>query len=117
MVGGSIQPHEFKRSLPSKTRDVPRARCARSLRSGLPAVANEMATDPRQTSDKLMIYEVRDYCTALLNLDGELISQNVGGAFGRWIETARFTPDRDADFREALRRAAQVITKEASLEL
>ena len=37
-----------------------------------------MATDPRQTSDKLMIYEVRDYCTALLNLDGELISQNVG---------------------------------------
>src|SRR5262245_43557893 len=27
----------------------------------------------------MMIYEVRDYCTALLNPKGELISQNVGG--------------------------------------
>jgi len=27
----------------------------------------------------MMIYEVRDFCTALVNVDGELISQNVGG--------------------------------------
>ena len=27
----------------------------------------------------MMIYEVRDYCTALLDTNGELISQNVGG--------------------------------------
>jgi hypothetical protein len=33
------------------------------------------------------------------------------------VPTARFTPDRDADFREALRRTAQIIAKEASREL
>jgi N-methylhydantoinase B len=49
------------------------------LRNALPAVANEMAADLQRTSYNMMIYEVRDYCTALLNPDGELISQNVGG--------------------------------------
>jgi N-methylhydantoinase B len=49
------------------------------LRNALPAVANEMAADLQRTSYNMMIYEVRDYCTALLNVDGELISQNVGG--------------------------------------
>src|SRR5262249_57103460 len=45
----------------------------------LPAVANEMAADLQRTSYNMMIYEVRDFCTALVGLDGELISQNVGG--------------------------------------
>jgi N-methylhydantoinase B len=49
------------------------------LRNALPAVANEMAADLQRTSYNMMIYEVRDYCTALLNPQGELISQNVGG--------------------------------------
>ena len=49
------------------------------LRNALPAVANEMAADLQRTSYNMMIYEVRDYCTALLDTNGELISQNVGG--------------------------------------
>jgi N-methylhydantoinase B len=49
------------------------------LRNALPAVANEMAADLQRTSYNMMIYEVRDYCTALLNPKGELIAQNVGG--------------------------------------
>src|ERR1700716_3192268 len=49
------------------------------LRNALPAVANEMAADLHRTSYNMMIYEVRDYCTALLDTNGELISQNVGG--------------------------------------
>ena len=49
------------------------------IRNALPAIANEMAVDLQRTSYNMMIYEVRDYCTALLNPKGELISQNVGG--------------------------------------
>ena len=49
------------------------------LRNALPAVANEMAADLQRISYNMMIYEVRDYCTALLDTNGELISQNVGG--------------------------------------
>jgi IclR family transcriptional regulator, acetate operon repressor len=39
------------------------------------------------------------------------------GAVNLAVPTARFTPDRDADFREALRRTAQIIAKEANREL
>ena len=49
------------------------------IRNALPAVANEMAADLQRTSYNMMIYEVRDYCTALIDLNGALISQNVGG--------------------------------------
>jgi N-methylhydantoinase B len=49
------------------------------IRNALPAVANEMAADLQRTSYNMMIYEVRDFCTALIDLDGQLISQNVGG--------------------------------------
>jgi N-methylhydantoinase B len=49
------------------------------IRNALPAVANEMAADLQRTSYNMMIYEVRDFCTALVNTRGELISQNVGG--------------------------------------
>ncbi len=49
------------------------------IRNALPAVANEMAADLQRTSYNMMIYEVRDFCTALLDTEGELISQNVGG--------------------------------------
>jgi IclR family transcriptional regulator, acetate operon repressor len=38
------------------------------------------------------------------------------GAINLAVPTARFTPDRDADFREALRRAAQLIAREINRE-
>src|SRR5690242_20962016 len=49
------------------------------IRNALPAVANEMAADLQRTSYNMMIYEVRDFCTALVNAEGELLCQNVGG--------------------------------------
>src|SRR5499425_3312619 len=49
------------------------------IRNALPAVANEMAVDLQRTSYNMMIYEVRDFCTALVNTEGEFICQNVGG--------------------------------------
>jgi N-methylhydantoinase B len=49
------------------------------LRNALPAISNEMAADLQRTSYNMMIYEVRDFCTALVNADGELLCQNVGG--------------------------------------
>lgn len=49
------------------------------IRNALPAVANEMAADLQRTSYNMMIYEVRDFCTALVDPKGQLVSQNVGG--------------------------------------
>jgi N-methylhydantoinase B len=49
------------------------------IRNALPAVSNEMAADLQRTSYNMMIYEVRDFCTALISPDGRLVSQNVGG--------------------------------------
>jgi N-methylhydantoinase B len=49
------------------------------LRNALPAIADEMSVDLQRTSYNMMIYEVRDYCCALLDAEGRLISQNIGG--------------------------------------
>src|SRR3984885_7495732 len=49
------------------------------VRNALPAIANEMAADLHRTSYNMMIYEVRDFCTALVEPNGALVSQNVGG--------------------------------------
>src|ERR1700741_3110012 len=49
------------------------------IRNALPAIANEMAADLQRTSYNMMIYEVRHFCTALIDTQGQLISQNVGG--------------------------------------
>jgi len=49
------------------------------IRNALPAISNEMSVDLQRTSYNMMIYEVQDYCTALLDPDGSLISQNIGG--------------------------------------
>ena len=38
-----------------------------------------MAADLQRTSYNMMIYEVRDFCAALVDVKGRLISQNVGG--------------------------------------
>ncbi len=42
---------------------------------------------------------------------------NFYGAINLAVPTARFTPDRETDFREALRRTAQIIAKEISRDL
>ncbi|NQV56929.1 MAG: hydantoinase B/oxoprolinase family protein, partial [Rhodospirillales bacterium] len=49
------------------------------IRNAFPAIANEMAADLQRTSYNMMIYEVRDFCTAIVKPNGELVSQNVGG--------------------------------------
>jgi N-methylhydantoinase B len=49
------------------------------IRNALPAISDEMSVDLQRTSYNMMIYEVRDYCTALLDPGGALISQNIGG--------------------------------------
>ena len=49
------------------------------IRNALPAISTEMAADLQRTSYNMMIYEVRDFCTAVLTADGDLVSQNVGG--------------------------------------
>jgi N-methylhydantoinase B len=49
------------------------------IRNALPAIANEMSLDLQRTSYNMMIYEVRDYCCAFLDVAGRLISQNIGG--------------------------------------
>jgi N-methylhydantoinase B len=49
------------------------------IRNALPAISNEMSYDLQRTSYNMMIYEVRDYCCALLDVNGNLLSQNLGG--------------------------------------
>jgi N-methylhydantoinase B len=49
------------------------------IRNALPSISDEMSVDLQRTSYNMMIYEVRDYCTALLDPQGRLISQNMGG--------------------------------------
>src|SRR5579859_6629650 len=49
------------------------------IRNALPAITNEMSVDLQRTSYNMMIYEVRDYCCALLDVQGRLLSQNMGG--------------------------------------
>jgi len=49
------------------------------IRNVLPAIANEMSYVLQRTSYNMMIYEVRDYCCGLLDVDGRLLAQNTGG--------------------------------------
>ncbi|MGB7035858.1 MAG: hydantoinase B/oxoprolinase family protein, partial [Xanthobacteraceae bacterium] len=68
----------------SKAKPARRSRAARRvtldpvtlevIRNALPAIANEMAADLQRTSYNMMIYEVRDFCTALVDPKGQLIS-------------------------------------------
>ncbi len=67
------------------------------VRNALPAVANEMAVDLQRTSYNMMIYEVRDFCTALVNTAGELICQNVGGV-------SHFVADLGVIITDAMKR-------------
>ena len=67
------------------------------LRNALPAIANEMAVDLQRTSYNMMIYEVQDYCCALLDAEGRLISQNLGGV-------SHFVADLGVVIRDGLSR-------------
>jgi N-methylhydantoinase B len=67
------------------------------VRNALPAIASEMAADVQRTSYNMMIYEVRDFCTALVAPDGALISQNVGGV-------SHFVADLGAIIQDAMNR-------------
>jgi len=49
------------------------------IRNGLPAITNEMSWALQRTSYNMMIYEVRDYCCGLIDMNGDLLSQNTGG--------------------------------------
>jgi N-methylhydantoinase B len=67
------------------------------LRNALPAIAAEMAVDLQRTSYNMMIYEVQDFCCALLDADGRLISQNIGGV-------SHFVADLGVVIRDGLDR-------------
>lgn len=67
------------------------------VRNSLPAAANEMSYDLQRSSYNMMIYEVRDYCCALLGLQGELLAQNVGGV-------SHFVADLDVVVLDAVER-------------
>jgi N-methylhydantoinase B len=56
-----------------------------------------MAVDLQRTSYNMMIYEVRDFCTALVNTAGELICQNVGGV-------SHFVADLGVIITDAMKR-------------
>jgi N-methylhydantoinase B len=67
------------------------------VRNSLPAAANEMARDLQRSSYNMMIYEVRDFCCALLGADGELLAQNVGGV-------SHFVADLGVIVKDAIHR-------------
>ncbi|MGA8295742.1 MAG: hydantoinase B/oxoprolinase family protein [Acidimicrobiales bacterium] len=49
------------------------------IRNALPAISDEMSADLRRASYNMMIFEVGDYCCALVAANGDLIAQNGGG--------------------------------------
>jgi N-methylhydantoinase B len=67
------------------------------IRNALPAISDEMSVDLQRTSYNMMIYEVRDYCTALLDPEGRLISQNIGGV-------SHFVADLGVVIKDAMQR-------------
>ncbi len=67
------------------------------LRNALPAIAADMAIDLQRTSYNMMIYEVQDFCCALLDAQGRLVCQNVGGV-------SHFVADLGVVIRDGLRK-------------
>jgi len=49
------------------------------VRNALVAHADEMATALCRTAYNMMIFEVHDYCAGIVDLEGQIISQNTGG--------------------------------------
>ena len=48
------------------------------IRCALKAAANEMSAVLKKTAYNMMIYEVQDYCVAILDHEGRTLSQNEG---------------------------------------
>jgi N-methylhydantoinase B len=67
------------------------------MRNALPAISDEMGFDLQRASYNMMIYEVQDYCTALLDAKGKLISQNMGGV-------SHFVADLGVVIRDGLKQ-------------
>jgi N-methylhydantoinase B len=67
------------------------------VRNTLAAIADEMALDLQQGSYNMMIYEVRDFCCALIDKRGRLLAQNVGGV-------SHFVADLGVIITDALER-------------
>jgi N-methylhydantoinase B len=67
------------------------------VRNTLAAIADEMALDLQQGSYNMMIYEVRDFCCALIDKHGRLLAQNVGGV-------SHFVADLGVIITDALER-------------
>jgi N-methylhydantoinase B len=67
------------------------------LRNTLPAITNEMSHILHRTSYNMMIYEVGDYCCAIVDTEGNLIAQNAGGV-------SHFVADLGVVIRDAMNR-------------
>ncbi|MBX5437403.1 MAG: hydantoinase B/oxoprolinase family protein, partial [Alicyclobacillaceae bacterium] len=67
------------------------------IRNALPAISNEMSADLQRSSYNMMVYEVRDYCCALVDKRGRLWSQNVGGV-------SHFVADLGVVVQDAMQR-------------
>jgi N-methylhydantoinase B len=67
------------------------------VRNALPAITNEMSHVLQRTSYNMMIYEVRDYCCSLLDVGGNLLSQNLGGV-------SHFVADLGVVIRDGVRQ-------------
>src|SRR3954471_22587745 len=79
------------------------------VRAALPAISNEMAVDLQRTSYNMIIYEVRDFCTALVDPDGRLISQNVGGV-------SHFIADLGVVIKDGMERYGRAGDKDAGFK-
>ena len=67
------------------------------VRNSLPAAADEMADGLARSSYNMMIYEVRDFSCAILDAEGRLLCQNVGGV-------SHFVADLGVVIRDAVTR-------------
>lgn len=67
------------------------------IRNSLPAAADEMADSLARSSYNMMIYEVRDFSCAILDCEGRLLCQNVGGV-------SHFVADLGVVVRDAVER-------------
>jgi len=67
------------------------------IRSALPAISNEMSADLKRSSYNMMVYEVGDFCCALVDKRGRLWSQNQGGV-------SHFVSDLGVVIKDAVER-------------
>ena len=81
------------------------------LRNVLPAITNEMSYVLQRTSYNMMIYDVRDYCCALLDTEGRLLAQNTGGVSHFVTDMGTLIKDAVTRFgKESFRRGDVVVT-------